>query len=135
MQRAIISFILHFFSFLLVYFSGNGCRCNLYEMRHPHLEMFHSHSVDVRDKISRQPAHWSAPEVFGSRAKFNIDKSPASLLIKVSFTRAGSDRSCTNFPLHHIPLQILITIGMGRGPLGNDGRCGFLVFELDFFFR
>lgn len=40
------------------------------------------YSVDVRDKISRQPAHWSAPEVFGSRAKFNIDKSPASLLIK-----------------------------------------------------
>ncbi|XP_058123571.1 nephrin-like [Anopheles ziemanni] len=40
------------------------------------------YSVDVRDKISRQPAHWSAPEVFGSRARFNIDKSPASLLIK-----------------------------------------------------
>ncbi|XP_050101194.1 hemicentin-1-like [Anopheles aquasalis] len=40
------------------------------------------YSVDVRDKVSRQPAHWSAPEVFGSRAKFNIDKSPASLLIK-----------------------------------------------------
>uniref|UniRef100_A0A182XCI2 Ig-like domain-containing protein n=1 Tax=Anopheles quadriannulatus TaxID=34691 RepID=A0A182XCI2_ANOQN len=43
------------------------------------------YSVDVRDKISRQPAHWSAPEVFGSRAKFNIDKSPASLLIKRHF--------------------------------------------------
>ncbi|XP_055639841.1 nephrin-like [Toxorhynchites rutilus septentrionalis] len=40
------------------------------------------YSVDVRDRIARQPAHWSAPEVFGSRAKFNIDKSPASLLIK-----------------------------------------------------
>ncbi|XP_055540205.1 uncharacterized protein LOC129726939 isoform X1 [Wyeomyia smithii] len=40
------------------------------------------YSVDVRDRISRQPSHWSAPEVFGSRAKFNIDKSPASLLIK-----------------------------------------------------
>lgn len=40
------------------------------------------YSVDVRDRIGRQPAHWSAPEVFGSRAKFNIDKSPASLLIK-----------------------------------------------------
>ncbi|XP_058819211.1 hemicentin-2-like [Topomyia yanbarensis] len=40
------------------------------------------YSVDVRDRIARQPSHWSAPEVFGSRAKFNIDKSPASLLIK-----------------------------------------------------
>ncbi|XP_065089794.1 hemicentin-1-like [Ochlerotatus camptorhynchus] len=40
------------------------------------------YSVDVRDRVARQPAHWSAPEVFGSRAKFNIDKSPASLLIK-----------------------------------------------------
>ncbi|XP_058446543.1 nephrin-like isoform X2 [Malaya genurostris] len=40
------------------------------------------YSVDVRDRVARQPSHWSAPEVFGSRAKFNIDKSPASLLIK-----------------------------------------------------
>ncbi|XP_038110464.1 hemicentin-2 isoform X1 [Culex quinquefasciatus] len=40
------------------------------------------YSFDVRDRMARQPAHWSAPEVFGSRAKFNIDKSPASLLIK-----------------------------------------------------
>ncbi|XP_055600251.1 nephrin-like [Uranotaenia lowii] len=39
------------------------------------------YSVDVRERMSREPAHWSAPEVFGSRAKFNIDKSPASLMI------------------------------------------------------
>lgn len=41
-------------------------------------------SFDVRDETSLNPKHWSAPEVFGSRAKFNIDSMPASLVIKVS---------------------------------------------------
>lgn len=31
-----------------------------------------------------QPRHWSAPEVFGSRAKFHFDSQPATLEIKVS---------------------------------------------------
>ncbi|KAG5675617.1 hypothetical protein PVAND_005506 [Polypedilum vanderplanki] len=41
------------------------------------------YSVDVRDKNSQQrPKHWSAPEVFGSRANFSIDNKPESLVIK-----------------------------------------------------
>nr|XP_016944652.1 neural cell adhesion molecule 1 [Drosophila suzukii] len=41
------------------------------------------YSFDVRDKESlNQPRHWSAPEVFGSRAKFHFDSQPATLEIK-----------------------------------------------------
>ncbi|XP_034667123.1 neural cell adhesion molecule 1 isoform X1 [Drosophila subobscura] len=41
------------------------------------------YSFDVRDKEARdQPRHWSAPEVFGSRAKFHFDSQPATLEIK-----------------------------------------------------
>uniref|UniRef100_A0A1A9UXK5 Ig-like domain-containing protein n=1 Tax=Glossina austeni TaxID=7395 RepID=A0A1A9UXK5_GLOAU len=41
-------------------------------------------SFDVRDKMnSDQARHWSAPEVFGSRAKFHFDSQPATLEIKV----------------------------------------------------
>ncbi|XP_054744813.1 neural cell adhesion molecule 1 [Anastrepha obliqua] len=41
------------------------------------------YSFDVRDKVNNdQPRHWSAPEVFGSRAKFHIDSQPATLEIK-----------------------------------------------------
>ncbi|XP_028899076.1 neural cell adhesion molecule 1-A [Zeugodacus cucurbitae] len=41
------------------------------------------YSFDVRDKVSNdQPRHWSAPEVFGSRAKFHFDSKPATLEIK-----------------------------------------------------
>ncbi|CAD7086100.1 unnamed protein product [Hermetia illucens] len=41
------------------------------------------YSFDVRNKLSTdEPRHWSAPEVFGSRAKFNFDSTPASLDIK-----------------------------------------------------
>uniref|UniRef100_A0A1B0G2L9 Ig-like domain-containing protein n=1 Tax=Glossina morsitans morsitans TaxID=37546 RepID=A0A1B0G2L9_GLOMM len=42
------------------------------------------YSFDVRDKMnSDQARHWSAPEVFGSRAKFHFDSQPATLEIKV----------------------------------------------------
>lgn len=37
-----------------------------------------------------QPRHWSAPEVFGSRAKFHFDSQPATLEIKVSYPPAPS---------------------------------------------
>ncbi|XP_050319373.1 neural cell adhesion molecule 1-B isoform X3 [Bactrocera neohumeralis] len=41
------------------------------------------YSFDVRDKVNNdQPRHWSAPEVFGSRAKFHFDSQPATLEIK-----------------------------------------------------
>lgn len=40
-------------------------------------------SFDVRDKASSTPKHWSAPEVFGPRANFVLDK-PESLVIQVS---------------------------------------------------
>uniref|UniRef100_A0A1I8PYM0 Ig-like domain-containing protein n=1 Tax=Stomoxys calcitrans TaxID=35570 RepID=A0A1I8PYM0_STOCA len=41
------------------------------------------YSFDVRDKMNTDQArHWSAPEVFGSRAKFNFDLQPATLEIK-----------------------------------------------------
>ncbi|XP_067625215.1 uncharacterized protein side-II [Eurosta solidaginis] len=41
------------------------------------------YSFDVRGKVNNdQPRHWSAPEVFGSRAKFNFDSQPATLEIK-----------------------------------------------------
>lgn len=42
-------------------------------------------SVDIREKDSQRAAkHWSAPEVFGSRASFSVDEKPESLVIKVS---------------------------------------------------
>lgn len=37
------------------------------------------YSFDVRGKPLSQARHWSAPEIFGSRAKFNTDIDPASL--------------------------------------------------------
>ncbi|XP_033150043.1 neural cell adhesion molecule 1-A, partial [Drosophila busckii] len=41
------------------------------------------YSFDVRDSMAiEQPRHWSAPEVFGSRAKFHLDTQPATLEIK-----------------------------------------------------
>ncbi|KAL5282152.1 hypothetical protein ACFFRR_005408 [Megaselia abdita] len=41
------------------------------------------YSFDVRNKLlSEEPRHWSAPEVFGSRAKFNFNSSPSLLEIK-----------------------------------------------------
>ncbi|XP_058985910.1 neural cell adhesion molecule 1-B [Musca domestica] len=41
------------------------------------------YSFDVRDKMNTDQArHWSAPEVFGSRAKFHFDSQPATLEIK-----------------------------------------------------
>lgn len=41
------------------------------------------HSFDVRGKPLSQARHWSAPEIFGSRAKFNTDIDPASLELEV----------------------------------------------------
>lgn len=42
-------------------------------------------SFDMRESMAiEQPRHWSAPEVFGSRAKFHFDSQPATLEIKVS---------------------------------------------------
>lgn len=50
-----------------------------------HISVFFLCSFDVRDKMnSDQARHWSAPEVFGSRAKFHFDSQPATLEIKVS---------------------------------------------------
>ncbi|ALC39700.1 CG42313 [Drosophila busckii] len=41
------------------------------------------YSFDVRDSMAiEQPRHWSAPEVFGSRAKLHLDTQPATLEIK-----------------------------------------------------
>ncbi|CAO1368871.1 unnamed protein product [Diamesa hyperborea] len=40
------------------------------------------YSFDVRGKPLQQARHWSAPEIFGSRAKFNTDIDPATLEIE-----------------------------------------------------
>ncbi|XP_059476951.1 nephrin-like isoform X2 [Neocloeon triangulifer] len=40
------------------------------------------YSYDVRGKSLSEAIHWSAPEVFGSRAKFHIVASPAQLLVE-----------------------------------------------------
>ncbi|CRL01064.1 CLUMA_CG014257, isoform A [Clunio marinus] len=40
------------------------------------------YSFDVRGKPLQQARHWSAPEIFGSRAKFNADTDPATLDIE-----------------------------------------------------
>lgn len=44
----------------------------------------HIVSFDVRDKSFSKPKHWSAPEVFGPRAKYSLESQPESLIIKVS---------------------------------------------------
>ena len=41
-------------------------------------------SFDVRGKPLQQARHWSAPEIFGPRAKFNTDTDPATLDIEVN---------------------------------------------------
>lgn len=46
--------------------------------------LFLCYSFDVRGKPLDQARHWSAPETFGSRAKFNADSDPASLELEVS---------------------------------------------------
>lgn len=43
-----------------------------------------THSFDVRGKPLAQARHWSAPETFGSRAKFNTASEPATLDLEVS---------------------------------------------------
>lgn len=43
-----------------------------------------SNSFDVRGKPLAQARHWSAPETFGSRAKFNTASEPATLDLEVS---------------------------------------------------
>lgn len=45
---------------------------------------FFSHSFDVRGRPLNDAQHWSAPETFGSRARFNAEVDPATLDIKVS---------------------------------------------------
>lgn len=42
-----------------------------------------NYSFDVRGKPLQQARHWSAPEIFGSRAKFNANVDPATLDIEV----------------------------------------------------
>uniref|UniRef100_A0A336MAP7 CSON014513 protein n=1 Tax=Culicoides sonorensis TaxID=179676 RepID=A0A336MAP7_CULSO len=45
------------------------------------------YSFDVRDKSFSKPKHWSAPEVFGPRAKYSLETQPESLIIKnISFS-------------------------------------------------
>lgn len=42
-----------------------------------------NYSFDVRGKALQQAKEWSAPEIFGSRAKFNANSDPATLEIEV----------------------------------------------------
>lgn len=42
-------------------------------------------SFDVRGKPLSQARHWSAPETFGSRAKFNTASEPATLDLEVRY--------------------------------------------------
>lgn len=42
-----------------------------------------NYSFDVRGKPLQQARHWSAPEIFGSRAKFNTNTDLATLDIEV----------------------------------------------------
>lgn len=44
--------------------------------------MFLSFSFDVRGKSMSQARHWSAPEVFGTRAYFRTVSEPAQLVIE-----------------------------------------------------
>lgn len=46
--------------------------------------IFFISSFDVRGRPLDDAQHWSAPETFGSRARFNADVDPAVLDIKVS---------------------------------------------------
>lgn len=43
-------------------------------------------SFDVRGLPLSQARHWSAPETFGTRAKFNTETDPATLDIEVNDT-------------------------------------------------
>jgi hypothetical protein len=40
-------------------------------------------SFDVRGKPLSQARHWTSPDIFGPRAKFNTDTDPAQLEIEV----------------------------------------------------
>lgn len=47
-------------------------------------------SFDVRGRPLNDAQHWSAPETFGSRARFNADVDPATLDIKVGISSLAS---------------------------------------------
>jgi hypothetical protein len=59
-----------------------------------HLFFYVACRFDVRGKPLQQARHWSAPEIFGPRAKFNTDTDPATLDIEVSLT----PQSCSLIP-------------------------------------
>lgn len=54
-------------------------------------------SFDVRGRPLDDAQHWSAPETFGSRARFNADVDPAVLDIKVSHWSIRIAHSRTKF--------------------------------------
>lgn len=60
----------------------------------------------------QQARHWSAPEIFGSRAKFNADTDPATLDIEVE-SRQNSQL---------IPLNYLCPLGIAGHPEARRGR-------------
>ncbi|KAH8375745.1 hypothetical protein KR093_008833, partial [Drosophila rubida] len=83
------------------------------------------YSFDVRDNMAiEQPRHWSAPEVFGSRAKFHFDSQPATLEIKrhdqgiyrcrVDFRTAQTQSFRFNLSVIILPEQPLILDRWGR---------------------
>jgi hypothetical protein len=66
------------------------------------LEKF-NYSFDVRGKPLQQARHWSAPEIFGSRAKFNANADPATLDIEVRVLERASQKPLS--PLKQCLLQ------------------------------
>ncbi|KAH8306629.1 hypothetical protein KR044_001136, partial [Drosophila immigrans] len=89
------------------------------------------YSFDVRDNMAiEQPRHWSAPEVFGSRAKFHFDSQPATLEIKrhdqgiyrcrVDFRTAQTQSFRFNLSVIILPEQPLILDRWGRQLNGTE---------------
>ncbi|XP_030555042.1 neural cell adhesion molecule 1 isoform X1 [Drosophila novamexicana] len=91
------------------------------------------YSFDVRDNMAvEQPRHWSAPEVFGSRAKFHFDSQPATLEIKdikrhdqgiyrcrVDFRTAQTQSFRFNLSVIILPEQPIILDRWGRQQNGT----------------
>ena len=78
-----------------------------------HVSTKFNYSFDVRGKPLQQARHWSAPEIFGSRAKFNANSDPATLDIEV-ITKIDFHESLSQILLKFCQSHFRIFAGMTK---------------------
>lgn len=76
---------IYFFGSIFIWPGPNAINFTFFLKKDQNIYTMIIHSFDVRGKPLAQARHWSAPETFGSRAKFNTASEPATLELEVSF--------------------------------------------------